>query len=225
VDYQIGIKLLLAVFLGGCIGVEREMRDKPAGLRTNVLICLGSTLFMSISVRMASVFGGDPTRIAAQIITGIGFLGAGAVLHSHGFVIGLTTAATIWLVAGIGMALGAGFYGTAVFTTLMGIITLTLLSFVERRIENKRVFNYTVIATNLDKALSSIKQALEEFSTLTPSFNFQRKDSHYRIWFNVMVSREQNLKIIEKLSHIDEITQVETGSSVQAFIQAVHPDH
>src|SRR3989475_10748749 len=99
---SIALKLLLAAVLGGVIGLERELRDKPAGLRTNILICLGSTLFMSISTRVAEVLGGDPTRIAAQIISGIGFLGAGAVLHSHGFVLGLTTAATIWVVAGVG---------------------------------------------------------------------------------------------------------------------------
>src|SRR5204863_3481185 len=103
-DPSIPIKLLLAAILGGIIGIEREIRDKPAGLRTNILICVGSTLFMSVSIQLAAWTGSDSTRIAAQIITGIGFLGAGAVLHSHGYVIGLTTAATIWVVAGVGMA-------------------------------------------------------------------------------------------------------------------------
>jgi len=92
---SIALKLLLAAVLGGVIALERELREKSEVLRTNILICLGSTLFMSISTRVAEVLGGDPTRIAAQIISGIGFLGAGAVLHSHGFVLGLTTAATI----------------------------------------------------------------------------------------------------------------------------------
>src|SRR2546426_12782802 len=85
---SIALKLLLAAVLGGVIGLEREIRDKPAGLRTNILICVGSTLFMSISTKVAELLGGDPTRIAAQIISGIGFLGAGVVLHSHGFEIG-----------------------------------------------------------------------------------------------------------------------------------------
>src|SRR6266498_5180258 len=118
-DPSIPIKLVLAAILGGIIGVEREIRDKPAGLRTNILICVGSTLFMSISTKVAQMLGGDPTRIAAQIISGIGFLGAGAVLHSHGFVLGLTTAATIWVVAGIGMALGSGFYSIAAVVTVI----------------------------------------------------------------------------------------------------------
>src|SRR2546428_9453192 len=107
-DPSIPIKLLLAALLGGIIGVEREIRDKPAGLRTNILICVGSTLFMSISTKVAQLLGGDPTRIAAQIISGIGFLGAGAVLHFHGIVLGVTTAATILGVGGVGGGGGGG---------------------------------------------------------------------------------------------------------------------
>src|SRR5256712_6075112 len=105
---SIALKLLLAAVLGGVIGLERELRDKPAGLRTNILICLGSTLFMSISTKVAEVLGGDPTRIAAQIISGIGFLGAGALLHFHGIVLGVTTAATILGVGGVGGGGGGG---------------------------------------------------------------------------------------------------------------------
>src|SRR5438477_11218167 len=119
-DPSIPIKLIVAAILGGIIGLERQIRDKPAGLRTNILICVGSTLFMSISTKVAAVLGGDPTRIAAQIISGIVFLGAGAVLHSHGFVLGLTTAATIWVVGGWGMALGSGMYVVGFFAAAMG---------------------------------------------------------------------------------------------------------
>src|SRR5216117_666211 len=136
-DLSVALKLVLAAALGGMIGMERELRDKPAGLRTNILICVGSTLFMSISTTVAQILGGDPTRIAAQIISGIGFLGAGAVLQSHGFVLGLTTAATIWVVAGVGMALGSGMYVVALFTTAMSLVTLYFLSFVEDRIQGR----------------------------------------------------------------------------------------
>src|ERR1051326_1738666 len=130
-DATIPIKLIIAAVLGGIIRIEREMRDKPAGLRTNILICVGSTLFMSIS----NAFG--DTRIGAQIVTGIGFLGAGSVLHAHGFVVGLTTAATIWVVAGIGMALGSGMYMVAVFAAAMSLVTLYFLSFVEDKIQGR----------------------------------------------------------------------------------------
>jgi putative Mg2+ transporter-C (MgtC) family protein len=104
------IRLVLAAILGGLIGLERELRRKPAGLRTNMFMCFGSAMFTIISYRMASEFSGDHTRIAAQIIPGIGFIGAGSILHSRGSVTGLTTAATLFVVASIGMAVGAGLY-------------------------------------------------------------------------------------------------------------------
>src|SRR5256885_16174148 len=155
-DASIPLKLLLAALLGGLIGIEREIRDKPAGLRTNILICVGSTLFMSLSTQVAQLLGGDPTRIAAQIISGIGFLGAGAVLHSHGFVLGLTTAATIWVVAGVGMAIGAGFYTTALLTTVISIGTLTSMSYLEQRLQGNRIFSYSLTVTRVDSGITVV---------------------------------------------------------------------
>src|SRR5437667_1049011 len=108
---------------------------------------------MSLSARIGQLLGGDPTRIAAQIISGIGFLGAGAVLHSHGFVFGLTTAATIWVVAGVGMALGAGMYGTAAEVTVLAIVTLYLLSFLERRVEGPTGLQFRLVVENLNPGL------------------------------------------------------------------------
>jgi putative Mg2+ transporter-C (MgtC) family protein len=211
-DLSVALKLFLAAVLGGMIGIERELRDKPAGLRTNILICVGSTLFMSISTRVAQVLGGDPTRIAAQIISGIGFLGAGAVLHSHGFVLGLTTAATIWVVAGIGMALGSGMYSLALFVTGLSILTLYFLSFAEDRIQGRKSYSYSLVVTNLNDALISINRVLKDSSVSAVSFNFKKGTGHYRVWFNLLVPRDKNLKIIQGLSEIPEITQVETGS-------------
>lgn len=212
-DPSIALKLVLAVVLGGIIGIEREMRDKPAGLRTNIMICVGSTLFMSLSTRVAEMVGGDPTRIAAQIISGIGFLGAGAVLHSHGFVMGLTTAATIWVVAGVGMALGSGMYLVAVFATAMSLITLYFLSFVEDRIQGRKPYSYSLIVTDLNPALASINRVLQESSVTAASFNFKKKAGHYSVWFNLVIPRDTNLRIIQRLSEIPEITQVETGTA------------
>src|SRR5215831_3691242 len=220
-DSSIALKLVLAVILGGIIGIERESRDKPAGLRTNVMICIGSTLFMSISTKVAQMLGGDPTRIAAQIITGIGFLGAGAVLHSHGFVLGLTTAATIWVVAGVGMALGSGMYTVAVFTTGMSLITLYFLSFIEDKIQGRRSYSYSLVVTDLNQALASINRVLQESSVVAASFNFKKKADHYRVSFNLLIPRDTNLKIIQRLSAIPEITQVETGSRAGDFATAL----
>jgi putative Mg2+ transporter-C (MgtC) family protein len=220
-DPSIPLKLVLAAILGGIIGIERQIRDKPAGLRTNILICVGSTLFMSISTKVAQLLGGDPTRIAAQIISGIGFLGAGAVLHSHGFVLGLTTAATIWVVAGVGMALGSGMYLVALFATAMSLVTLYLLSFIEDRIQGRRSYSYALVVSDLNQALASINRVLQESAVSAASFNFKKRAGHYRVWFDLLIPRETNIKIIQRLSEVPEIIQVETGSSARDLAAAL----
>lgn len=132
--------IILAVVLGAAIGLEREIRGKAAGLRTNVLICLGAAVFTIISERMAG--GQDSiTRIAAQIVTGVGFLGAGAVIQDRGGVHGLTTAATIWLVASVGMACGAKLYLLAVIATLIAIVVLVGLVWLEKHLGRFREKN------------------------------------------------------------------------------------
>jgi putative Mg2+ transporter-C (MgtC) family protein len=129
-------RLLLAAGLGAAIGLEREFRRKPAGLRTNILIALGSALFTILSLQIAAA-GGTPDRIAAQIVTGIGFLGAGAIMRSGESVHGMTTAATIWVNAAIGMAAGAGEFGTAASATLVTLIVLVILPPVETYFDNR----------------------------------------------------------------------------------------
>lgn len=130
-------RLLLATVLGGAVGWEREHARKPAGLRTNMLICVGAALLTDISVRTALAAGppADPARISAQIVSGIGFLGAGTIIQSRGSVTGLTTAATLWVVAAIGMAVGSGAYIEAVGTTLLVLIALVFLAMVEEDAE------------------------------------------------------------------------------------------
>ena len=132
------LSIILAIVLGGVIGLEREISGKAAGLRTNVLICLGAAVFTIISKRMVDVTEGSTTRIAAQIVTGVGFLGAGAIIQDRGGVHGLTTAATIWLVASIGMACGAGFYPLAVVAALIAILVLIGLGKLVRLLEHYR---------------------------------------------------------------------------------------
>jgi putative Mg2+ transporter-C (MgtC) family protein len=128
---EVFLRLALAAGLGGAIGLEREYRRKPAGLRTNMLIAIGSALFSVLSVEVGSA-AGSPDRIAAQIVTGIGFLGAGAILRSGGNVQGLTTAATIWVNAAIGMAAGIGAYGIAYGAAGITLVVLVLLPLMER---------------------------------------------------------------------------------------------
>lgn len=117
------IQLLLAVLLGGAVGIERELKGKPAGLRTNILICMAAVLFTSLSIRL-SQGRGDPGRLAAQILTGVGFIGAGTILHTRGAVTGLTSAATIWVVTAIGIALGSRAYVEALGATVLVMLVL-----------------------------------------------------------------------------------------------------
>ena len=136
-------KLALATLLGGVIGWERESSGKPAGLRTNILICVGAAILTDLSIRFSAladpngpVF--DPSRITAQIVSGIGFLGAGTIMQAKGTVTGLTTAATLWVVAAIGMTAGAGAYYEAGGSTLLVLFILWPLGWVEDRIEGQR---------------------------------------------------------------------------------------
>jgi putative Mg2+ transporter-C (MgtC) family protein len=125
----------VAALCGALIGLERELKSKPAGFRTNILICLGSAMYMSIGlllVHEAGEAGTDSARIAAQVVTGIGFLGAGSIIQDRGQVRGLTTAATIWVVAAIGLISGAGFPALAFVATAMVLVTLGLLRGVEK---------------------------------------------------------------------------------------------
>jgi uncharacterized membrane protein YhiD involved in acid resistance len=122
--------ILLAVLCGGAVGLERELRGKAAGLRTTILICVGAALFTQLSLVMAGGRG-DPARIAAQIVPGVGFIGAGAILHSRGSVTGLTSAATIWVVAAIGVALGSGDIFVGVGVTLLILLVLRGLGWAE----------------------------------------------------------------------------------------------
>src|SRR5438876_9348515 len=135
---ELMLQVGLATLLGGAIGLERELGGKPAGLRTNILICIGSVLYTHLSIAMLSAIAGsggtgtDPTRVAGQIVTGVGFIGAGTILHARGAVGGLTSAATIWVVAAIGVALGGTFYWEAAGTTLLVLVVLQGLGRVER---------------------------------------------------------------------------------------------
>ena len=139
-DAEIILRIILSIILSGLIGLEREYFRKPAGLRTNILVGLGSTLVMLISIHIPVLMKNtslDPGRMAAQVITGIGFLGAGAIIQSRGSVKGLTTAATIWVVAAIGLAVGIGYYFAAVATTFIALVVLYILAFIEPKKEKE----------------------------------------------------------------------------------------
>ena len=145
------LKLLLALLAGGLIGAEREFRDKSAGFRTMILICVGAALFTMLSHALAP--DSDPNRIAANIVTGIGFLGAGAILRDGPRITGLTTAATIWLAAAVGMAIGGGYWLLGLATTLTAVLVLVVFPVLERWIDGLRHTHAYVVHCALDPAL------------------------------------------------------------------------
>lgn len=137
-DAELVTRLLTAAFLGGLLGFERELRQKSAGLRTNILIAMGSALFTLMSYELAAEgTSGDPGRVAAQIVTGIGFLGAGAIMRTDGGIQGLTTAATVWVNAAVGVAAGAGEYHIATIATAVTLGALLVLAPAERLIAQR----------------------------------------------------------------------------------------
>ena len=123
---DLALRLTVGLVLGAIIGFERELHSQPAGFRTHSVVALGSAIFTVVSAYAFTGPGSDPTRIAAQIVSGIGFIGAGTILQSRGQIRGLTTAASLWSVAGIGMAAGAGLYGVAVVGTVLMLVILSL---------------------------------------------------------------------------------------------------
>ena len=160
------VRLALAVVLGGAIGWEREASGKPAGLRTNILICVGATLLTDLSIHFGGFAVGrgvaDPARIAAQIVTGIGFLGAGTIIQARGTVTGLTTAATLWVVAGIGMAVGSDSYVEAVGATLLVLVVLILLTPMEEAIARRRPAHFRIILEPVAGAGEIVEQDVGE---------------------------------------------------------------
>jgi putative Mg2+ transporter-C (MgtC) family protein len=146
---DLALKLLVAVVAGGAIGFERQVAGKAAGLRTNILICVGSALLMDLSIHIGEVWGlgpvGDPARLAAQVVTGIGFIGAGTIMQARGAITGLTSAATIWVVAAIGLSAGAGFFVEALGTTVTVMLVLAGLGRLEHgMLRIHRTMNATI---------------------------------------------------------------------------------
>ena len=130
------IRLAISIAIGGLVGLERELEHKPAGLRTIILVCLGSTIFVLIGLELGLATS-ELGRIVAGVVTGIGFLGAGAIIRARGEVYGLTTAATIWLASGLGIAIGAGYYLLAIIACFSVLIVLRILGIVERIMSKK----------------------------------------------------------------------------------------
>jgi putative Mg2+ transporter-C (MgtC) family protein len=213
---QVLARLLMAAILGGLIGLERELKKKSAGLRTNMFICFGAAMFTIMSDRLAGNFGGDHTRIASQIIPGIGFIGAGSILHSKMGTTGLTTAATIFVVASIGMAAGGGLFLPATVATLLLIVALHSLGLLEGRWNLKPVtMTYEVEATKADELLGEINSILEEEHRTMRTVQIGRTDGHYRVVFTVDAMHSEHDDLARKLRHSTAVMRLERVTSTE----------
>jgi len=161
--WEAGARLLLASLLGGVIGWQRESADKPAGFRTHIIVCLGAALFTLISAVGFFGSGADPSRVASNIVVGIGFLGAGTIWRAGGSVQGLTTAASLWTVAAIGTAAGLGYYFGAAAATAIVIVTLTALKWFEERIPRRGVGHVVMVMVDRPGQLGRIGTVLGAF--------------------------------------------------------------
>ena len=198
------LRLMLAAFLGGLIGLERQLRRKPAGVRTNMLICFGAALFTIISYEMAGEVSGDHTRIAAQIIPGIGFIGAGVVIRDRGAVLGITSAATIFVMASIGMAVGAGMLATAIFATLMVLVALVVLGYLEDRLGlQTRLMTFQLMASANSDLLVPAHRIVEVAKIEARRWQTQQLNDELIVDFEAEVSYHQERDLFTKFAALN----------------------
>lgn len=198
----IAAKLALAMICGGAIGIERELNRKPAGLRTNVLICFGAALYMIVSRHIS---GGaaytDPARLAAQVVAGIGFLGAGVILQARGSITGLTTAATIFVVGAVGISIGEGLFSLGLFSTISIILVLVVLRKAERAvIKRARLFHYHLKTNDPSEFLEQLLDLLEQQNLRLEDFDVKELVDHeHEVTLSVVTSIEGNRRLMHGL--------------------------
>ncbi len=198
---QIILRLLSATVLGGLVGMERESVRRAAGFRTHILVCSGAALVMLISIFIFETYSNyvnvDPARLGAQVISGIGFLGAGTIIKDGGSIKGLTTAASLWAVACIGLALGVGFYSGAYITTAIVLVSLKVFSRLERLIPDKRnVFTLQLNICNTPGQIGKVAETLglEEVSIIHIALEMDSDDSN----FGILTIQCKSKRVIEK---------------------------
>jgi len=189
-------RLLVATLLGGIIGLERELSHKAAGLRTNLLICLGSAFFTLLSPVLAGDTGANRGQVASNIVQGIGFLGAGLIIHSRSRVSGLTSAASVWVVASIGMACGAGLYIPALIATATVVVALLLVGFLEQR-ANLKTYSMIYEARGLDQTaiLESILRAMDSANERFADFEKDAIGALQRVCFSLTATKKCHQRI------------------------------
>jgi|HubBroStandDraft_4_1064222.scaffolds.fasta_scaffold16137_4 putative Mg2+ transporter-C (MgtC) family protein len=202
-------RLLLAAALGCAIGIDREYHHRPSGVRTNVLICFGAAMFTFLSPIIAGPGGNNLGQIASNIVQGIGFLGAGLILHNRDRVSGLTSAATVWAVASIGMACGAGLYFPAVFATVIVLIVLELIRVLEYR-ANLKMYSvtYEVRGADAREMEMSLLHVMDREKRLLTDIQNQPIGGIERLFFDVTASQRGHRRLKESLAAAPNIEQV-----------------
>ncbi len=201
------IRVALAIFIGGLIGAEREYRDKAAGFRTLIFITLGSTLFTMFSMRMGGP--NDPVRIAANIVTGIGFLGAGTILRGEHGVTGLTTAAAIWLSAALGVGIGGGELGLVGMATVAVLIVLWIFPFFERWIDRaQQTRMYEVVVKLDDEKLKQIEQLFKENGLRTHHHRRCKRGDMLTLNWLATAKPGRHEAVADRLLHDPEVLEV-----------------
>ena len=208
---EIALKLLLALALGGLVGIERETSQKPAGFRTNILICLGSTMIMILSGLILGAegrMGGDATRLPAAVVTGIGFLGAGSIIQARGMVTGLTTAATIWAVGGLGLVIGAGHYVPAVIFTVIIILTLVIFRRFEDVHISKSIYHYALKTRGDAETLVNIKRLAFHEGIRFKEFSHSKQGTLTILAFSFQAPEDKEQKFNQGLSDMESIIEL-----------------
>jgi len=205
------LQLGLATLLGGAIGLERELGGKPAGLRTNILICIGSALYTQLSLAMVPP-GSDASRVAGQIVTGVGFIGAGTILHARGAVVGLTSAATIWVVAAIGVALGAGHYAEALLATLVVLVVLQGLGRIEIVVERHSTKSHLTVHARPDPSpLEDLETVIRRTGLTIVRHESRRENVDLVVDFDLSGPKRLHDQVMIALLHHPSVRTVSTG--------------
>ena len=204
------LRLSVAALLGAAIGVERDLHRRPAGVRTSAFVCMGSALFTILSYELAKMFGDTSgTRIASNLVQGIGFLGAGAILREAGGLVGLTTAATIFVEAAIGMAVGAGLYAVGGYATGVVLFGLICLGWVAQRTNLKaRIIGFRITASHTENIAAEVQRLLVELKVKPQQFRISMVGVNSVVEFQAEVSHWQQERIVERLNRVGVVSEV-----------------
>jgi putative Mg2+ transporter-C (MgtC) family protein len=200
-ELEIIIRVLVAAVLGAAVGFERERDSQPAGLRTHIILVIGAALAMCLSINLAVKYGGDPARLAAQVISGIGFLGAGAILRIGFNVKGLTTATTLWSMAIVGLTVGYGYYLIGIVITVIMLITLSLLNAIEKRwVRTNIIRSISIVAEDHEGLVKTVRKTSTKLAEQIDSFSVQKNVKNKRI-------RIQIVARVNKGEKMEDLTQ------------------